>query len=700
MSTQPPEPPSRQQINTHGGLGFQDGVHHHYHGDYKAGTAIQASRDAPRQGAIAGRPIIDLDPAELRVHPSFTVHDETTLTPYLARQHDKRLGRVLEQAGASDAPSFVLVVGTSCSGKTRTLYEAVRRVLPSWPLIIPRDDSDLAKFLTGGVPAQSVVWLDELQDKLPTTPSGITAAKAIAELVRADVGPILFAGTIWPTNLATMQARPDADKASTGAGVIQDLLTFAIVVNVPEAFTDTELDQVAPDDPRLQLAMTTASLTEHPEHGRKITQVLAGGTQLVRRLYPPEGAPPATAFSLGAQAVLHAANDLRRVGLPNPLPRWAIEGAAPGYLTPPSHRPSEQWLPGALQEVTREAAQDDSLVGNRTLDIHTQGVAALTPHWYATTDSTSIEGYELHDYLYHDHLRRNSQTATQPALWATLTSHSHSRQVAQDLADAAGNRGLLTPAIMLIRSAVDPLARWGPAARPGFPLYEPGTHPATEEDKRAEASLIRLLRCRGEPEDIAELKELSRYSAAATEALRLPLSPPTYDHESHMVTRQKRISGVVRMLGMFHGPALADLLRDVSPTTVAALRLSAEGTKAEAVVATLLAEIGVEEGLADLRRLAATGDEYALLTLPPYLAMQGDVETLRHMASAEGETGTFAQRALVQALCKRGRQADVAELQTMVHRGVASDSLLELYRARSATRRVRELDAAALPVYS
>jgi len=364
MTAQRPDPPRSQQVNTHGGTGFQDGNHVHiYGGGYPAGAATVASLQATSDGTRRGQPIGEWAPFDLGVHPSITIHDEDTLTPYLARPHDQQLREMLAQAKESDRPSLIVVVGTSCTGKTRSLYEAVLDTLPTWPIAAPNNDSGLAKLLLDGIPANTIVWLDELQDQLTITPDGITAAKAITELLDADVGPILVAGTIWPTNHATMRARPEPAAAPAGAGAIPTLLTHATVITVPNTFTEADLEKPVVNDPRLQLAIRAATQTTRPDHGRKITQLLAGGAQLVNRLYPPDGTHPPDEFSPAAKALLHAAADLRRIGMPNPLPRWAIDGAAPGYLNPPDHRPPDHWLPVAIDEATHAARHDDPLTG-------------------------------------------------------------------------------------------------------------------------------------------------------------------------------------------------------------------------------------------------------------------------------------------------------------------------------------------------
>ncbi|MGL5826733.1 MAG: hypothetical protein ACRCYU_18275, partial [Nocardioides sp.] len=381
---------------------------------------VAAAAEATRRGVVVGPVIGQWDPADLGVHPSITVHDETTLTPYIPRPHDQQLRDALQILTApTPATLLVLTVGTSCVGKTRTLYEAVRAVLPEWQLVAPIDDTDLAQTLLGGVPARTVVWLDELQNKLTKRADGVTAARGIAALVgAAEGGPVLFAGTIWPNELQNLTRRSTPDQAAAGTAAVPQLLASATTIAVPTTFADPELSGV-PDDPRLMLAIKTATHTQPV--GRKLAQVLAGGPQLIHRL----SCEPSSqgAFPPAARAVIHAAGDLRRVGMPNPLPRWALEGAAPGYLDeePP---PGSTWFQTSLDQLTASADLDNFLTGTHTLDIHTDGVPALTPTWHTNPDGTRCEGYNLHDYVFAEHclphLRNRALTSH---LWTALHDH-------------------------------------------------------------------------------------------------------------------------------------------------------------------------------------------------------------------------------------------------------------------------------------
>jgi hypothetical protein len=56
-----------------------------------------------------------------------------------------------------------VLTGDSTTGKTRTLYEAMRGVAPSWPVVRPYDD-ELVRFLEAGqITAGMALWFNETQ---------------------------------------------------------------------------------------------------------------------------------------------------------------------------------------------------------------------------------------------------------------------------------------------------------------------------------------------------------------------------------------------------------------------------------------------------------------------------------------------------------------------------------------------------------
>ena len=750
MTAQPPDLP-RQQINTGGGVGFLGGVHSHHYGDYQAGAASQASRQATSQGVVLGKPISGQDPAALGGHASITVHDETTLVPYLARDHDERLRETLQQAATSDRAPFVLVVGTSCAGKTRTLYEAALKVLPDWQVAAPTSDSDLARTLTEGVPARTLVWLDELQDRLPATPSGITAAKAITELLTDDdVGPIVFAGTLWPLYRDAMRNRPDPNKTAAGAGAIPKLLARAALISVPEVFTPTDLAKAIVDDPRLLLAIDTATHTNHPD-GRKITQVLAGGTQLLQRLHPA-GVPPPDVFSPAAKALLHAAGDLRRIGMPNPLPRWALEGATPGYLEPQDHRPVDQWLPAAFTETTDA---DDPVTRSYIRDHYAQGVPALTPHWTTGTDGEPVEAYDLHDYLIQDPLTRHRHTPTQPTLWTTLTTRPLPVDIAVGIAWNATERALLTTAITLLRPLGDKgnaMAQQPLAAA----LAHRGDDEAVKElrarasagDLFAQGEISRLLANRGDDEAVNELRARTNAGESMAEVwLGLCLggrgdteaSKELAARRARQEANQEQPNALTEPLPNSHDAGYAwrirlvgFLVRDGTPEAIARLRALAdngdelaqggltvllarqgdpvalESMRAQADIggryarefASLLADRAGhdDDSLTELRDRAAKGDGWARIELIGVLG-RGDDDSLTELRALADNGDRAARKHLALILSSRNSGETLVQLRLCVLSGFGGIELLTALRRRDRSRHLLELDTNACAIY-
>jgi hypothetical protein len=98
-------------------------------------------------GFLRCAPIGEWDAEALGVHRSITVEGETGLTPYLLRPHDAQLRARLAEARNVRQASIVVLVGGSCTGKTRTLYEAVAAELGEWRLVAPRNDTELAQLL-------------------------------------------------------------------------------------------------------------------------------------------------------------------------------------------------------------------------------------------------------------------------------------------------------------------------------------------------------------------------------------------------------------------------------------------------------------------------------------------------------------------------------------------------------------------------
>ncbi|MEU7400299.1 tetratricopeptide repeat protein [Streptomyces sp. NPDC044948] len=186
------------------------------------------------------------------------------LPPYLPRQVDEELAEALNRAAGRKNRRFVVLTGEPGSGRTRTLWEGMRRCLgPRWVLRPPDviSPTDLAAALREDPLASPVVlWLDDLDIRL-SGESGEQLARSIVDFLGDPAtGDVLLLATAGPSHEGL---------ADDGRG----LLARAITLRLPAAFSESELSALAkrrpPADPRLSDAV------RHHRQGR-IAQYLSG----------------------------------------------------------------------------------------------------------------------------------------------------------------------------------------------------------------------------------------------------------------------------------------------------------------------------------------------------------------------------------------------------------------------------------------
>ena len=133
-----------------------------------------------------------VNPRELGIHGAIPAADaDDELPAYVKREFDFSLRAAL----ASDLPKrgkFVVMVGGSSTGKTRSLYEAVYELVPDWWVIQPVAAAELLD-LKNAPPRDTVFWLDELHSYLGADPP--LTVECVRALVRNGN---LVVGTLWP----------------------------------------------------------------------------------------------------------------------------------------------------------------------------------------------------------------------------------------------------------------------------------------------------------------------------------------------------------------------------------------------------------------------------------------------------------------------------------------------------------------------
>ncbi|WP_027343939.1 hypothetical protein [Hamadaea tsunoensis] len=399
-------------------------------------SLAEASRTAKRSGAPArGRtptrllttvstwPLVrELGPLEMGVHPAAYLPSSTsplalwlearsqarTVPAYVPRDHDRELAEALD-AVRRRGSGVVLVVGRSCTGKSRSAWQAVSAAFSGWFLVDVRDHRQRERLAAGDSPVgDCILWLDNahLSDDVP----GVVAA-AIAALNAPATGQRIVVATMW--------RQPELD----GPGrPLRDLAKLAgVPVHVAERWTAREEDlarTLAGPDALLMSALA--------QPGYSPPQVLAGAKWALGLWRTPRFRE--------TTALLNAVIDLAGVGvgIPGgpPLTGALLEQCTPPYLSrPPDDR---DWYQRALDEATTPL--EDAL-------------RALTP------PTTPDDGYRLFDPLL-DYARRERWHELLPAAaWAALAAADLGREHALRLAATAQHRLLLREAAAIEQRA-------------------------------------------------------------------------------------------------------------------------------------------------------------------------------------------------------------------------------------------------------
>ncbi|MGY1583875.1 TIR domain-containing protein [Streptomyces sp. MN13] len=387
-----------------------------------------------------GRPVRSVDPYHLEVHPSIAVQGAEGLPAYVQRPHDKRLRAIVARA-VGGRSQFVMLVGTSSSGKTRTCYEALQALPDDWRLWHPFDPdrprAALAQLERVG--PKTVVWLNEAHHYLLHLEHSEAIAAGLRTLLSDDRrAPVLVLGTIWPGPgyFDELRSAPPT-QASLRAGVPEPppnqrdpfsqarLLVAGHDLHVPTSFSAAEVEQLRQSsDPRLVDAAQSA-------RDGMVTQYLAAAFELVA-IY--NQAPPEQ------RALLDAAVDARRLGHPLRLSLPLLLEAAEAYLTDTEwDLLPDNWHTSALAQL---AAPVKGVHGPLYVEKRPRGVFA------GKKEPTHEPAYRVADFLV-DHLRAQRRAQPIPALFWEAAARHCAGQGARDLAVAAASRGLKQIACLL-----------------------------------------------------------------------------------------------------------------------------------------------------------------------------------------------------------------------------------------------------------
>ncbi|MFD5013819.1 hypothetical protein [Streptomyces chartreusis] len=313
----------------------------------QAAFDLAMAESKARRDALADqpRPVSEWTAAQLQVHPAISGAVPPpvggfVLPAYVTRPHDQQLAACLAQCAAGQHGSVVVVRAGSCSGKTRSAFEALSAVpaLADWALVFPRTAGGALGLLAAqAFTPRTVMWLDDAQHYLESAEGEALAGSLLSRL--AQPGPVIVLVTIWSSSYTALTRSDDGAFPSGGThSHIRTLLSGAVTVDVPATFSERELSVLQrSSDPSLRAA---GKLTREG----KVTQALAAGLELVDR-YEAASDPPACY----TRAMISAAMDATRLGWDSPLPHGFLRDAAPGYLTDTQRAAApEDWFDRAL----------------------------------------------------------------------------------------------------------------------------------------------------------------------------------------------------------------------------------------------------------------------------------------------------------------------------------------------------------------
>ncbi|MEU9529073.1 hypothetical protein AB0D58_27280 [Streptomyces sp. NPDC048210] len=412
-----------------------------------AGEVDVASTDA----SGPGRPIGQWDPHELEVHPagpdkgSSGADGVRALSGYARREHDQVLADAVTAAAAGRS-GIVVLVGTSSTGKTRALWEAVQPLAEkAWELWHPFDPSRAEAALEDlhRVGPRTVVWLNEAQHYLGDRKFGERIAAAVHQLLLDEErGPVLVLGTLWPEYAHDYLALPDPSRGDPYS-LVRELLA-GHTVNIPDTFDAAAI--AAATALAEQGDTLLADVLTRNRNGR-ITQDLAGAPELLRRYEQPRQA--------ASRALLEAAMDARRLGTGLHLPQAFLTAAAADYLSDHDYdQLTDDWAEQAYAELAEQVHGKQAPL-RRTTPRPTRRPPI------PTTDASTIKPppagpvFRLADYL-EQHGRTTRRRLCPPAsFWHAAHTHLTHPDDLNHLADAAGDRHRLQWSRYLLQRAGD-----------------------------------------------------------------------------------------------------------------------------------------------------------------------------------------------------------------------------------------------------
>ncbi|MET9205063.1 tetratricopeptide repeat protein [Streptomyces bacillaris] len=260
---------------------------------------------------------------ELGVHRAAPDTHGDAVTRYVRRDVDKVIDEVLEEA--SKRGGFLLLVGNSAVGKTRTAFEAVKRNLNDFRLFCASSSSDITLFtqvVQSVEDPKTVLWLDDLERFFG---GGGFGASTLGDLMRKRT---VIVATIRHDEYKRYRKRLGRrQRESLGAGENSATYNGARMLDLVDPIeidrewsVDERLRAEKLDDPRLTKALTSvaeAAVCEYLAAGPQLWQIYISALRDGKKHIGP--------------LLVRAAIDLKRAGIKGAIPQGFLVQIALGY---------------------------------------------------------------------------------------------------------------------------------------------------------------------------------------------------------------------------------------------------------------------------------------------------------------------------------------------------------------------------------
>jgi hypothetical protein len=253
--------------------------------------------------------VSEVSPYQLGVSRSRYASDDARRDdPYVQR---READEMLRAALSEREPRFIILVGASKSGKSRTMYEAILHTLPDSPLIVPVSEEAIGKLFSLDPPldlhpAPAVLWLDDLGEAR-------SGALTPALLDRLGSEVIIVASM-------TSERRDRITTSDSDIGRVARLaLDKAEKIHLDFELTDEE-------------RMEAKALYPEERFDHSIGEPLVAADQLTARFDAGRDARDDDNKPVG-YALVRVAIDWRRVGLSRPIRDSELRKLYPEYLS-------------------------------------------------------------------------------------------------------------------------------------------------------------------------------------------------------------------------------------------------------------------------------------------------------------------------------------------------------------------------------